>query len=98
MEVCKKTPDYPLNPFPTEVRPSANEILVSYPLPPAAYFIPPYQGSSRALSCHTIALTLILVGTPVFLPVGPTSDRPFLINVSDTRIRRGNRNECRSLV
>lgn len=28
-----------------KVRPSpANEILVSYPLPPAAYFIPPYQG------------------------------------------------------
>jgi len=27
-----------------QVRPPANEILVSYPLPPAAYFIPPYQG------------------------------------------------------
>ncbi len=28
-----------------QVRPPANEILVSYPLPPAAYFIPPYQGN-----------------------------------------------------
>ncbi|UJR34379.1 hypothetical protein I4U23_021787 [Adineta vaga] len=62
MEVCKKTGTYPINHFTNPVRPPGNEILVSYPLPPAAYFIPPYQ-----------------VGTPLFVPVGPT-DRPFLIN------------------
>jgi hypothetical protein len=45
MEVCKKTPNYTFNQFPTQVRPT-NEILVTYPLPPAAYFIPPYQVSA----------------------------------------------------
>jgi hypothetical protein len=61
MEVCKKTKNYSLNNFPTEVnfrrilfkfifisnskvRPTGNEILVTYPIPPTAYFIPPYQG------------------------------------------------------
>jgi len=42
---CKKTPNYTFNQFPTQVRP-ANEILVTYPIPPAAYFIPPYQVSA----------------------------------------------------
>jgi len=42
MEVCNKTPNYH---FQQQVRPT-NEILVSYPIPPAAYFIPPYQVSA----------------------------------------------------
>ncbi|CAM4803976.1 unnamed protein product [Rotaria magnacalcarata] len=43
MEVCKKPNNFTFNHFQTQIRQPANEILVSYPLPPAAYFIPPYQ-------------------------------------------------------
>ncbi|CAF1248174.1 unnamed protein product [Rotaria sordida] len=43
MEVCKKPNNFNFNHFTTQIRQPANEILVSYPLPPAAYFIPPYQ-------------------------------------------------------
>ncbi|CAF3876219.1 unnamed protein product [Rotaria sp. Silwood1] len=47
MEVCKKPNNFTFNHFTTQIRqPAANEILVSYPLPPAAYFIPPYQVST----------------------------------------------------
>jgi len=52
MEVCKRTHTLPT--FRPQARP-AGEILVSYPLPPAAYFIPPYQD----------------LASPLFLPVPP---------------------------
>lgn len=66
-----------------QVRPT-NEILVSYPLPPAAYFIPPYQGLFILFSSpifHWILVSFNLVSAPLFVPVAPT-DRPFLINVT----------------